>query len=47
MNLTETIYYDKIKEMDELQFISKNLYNQAVYIVRTEFDSSRKWIISK
>lgn len=44
MNLVEKHIIDKnhklFKEIDELSFLSKNLYNYANYIIRQEFISN-------
>lgn len=32
------------KQLTELCKISKNLYNQALYIIRQELDKNKKWL---
>ena len=48
MNLTEKHIINKnhsnFKKFDELCFISKNLYNQANYIIRQEFTSNNNYL---
>jgi len=44
MKKTEIIYIKFNSEIDNMSFISKNLYNFANYIVRNEFIQNRKWI---
>lgn len=41
---TEQIWIKPNKEISKLCHISKNLYNQANYIIRQELDSNNRWI---
>jgi len=44
MYLTETHYFKHSKELDNLTFRCKNLYNAANYVVRNEFINNGKYI---
>ena len=39
-----TINDKRYKDLDRICFLSKNLYNAALYIIKQEFLSTGKWI---
>ena len=41
-----TINDNRYKDLDRICFLSKNLYNAALYIIKQEFLSTGKWIRS-
>ena len=41
-----TINDKRYKDLDRICFLSKNLYNAALYIIKQEFLSTGKWIRS-
>jgi len=43
-NRTEQIWLNANKELSKLCHIAKNLYNEAIYIIRQEFIKTGKWI---
>ena len=44
VNRTEQIYLKGNKTVSTMCHLSKNLYNEANYIIRQEFFATRKWI---
>jgi putative transposase len=44
MKLVESHIVNKTKELDELTFKTKNLYNSVNYIIRNEFISNGNWL---
>ena len=44
VNRTEQIWLNANKELSKLCHIAKNLYNEAIYIIRQEFIKTGKWI---
>lgn len=44
MRLVYKFRIKKIKQLDILSHISKNLFNEANYIIRQEFEKNHKWI---
>ena len=44
VNRTEQIWLNANKELSKLCHIAKNLYNEAIYIIRQEFIKTGKWL---
>ncbi|PKP60324.1 MAG: transposase, partial [Candidatus Altiarchaeales archaeon HGW-Altiarchaeales-1] len=44
VNRTEQIWLNANKELSKLCHIAKNLYNEAIYIIRQEFIKTGKWV---